>query len=121
LRKLFKQSYLLLEMIRTITNPPVTIKYPFGKLSLPSGFRGKVVMDSELCIGCGQCVRDCPCFALSMERQKKNSFQIFYSPSNCAFCGQCELSCKYGAIRLINQFVPAVSDTELLTEELVHK
>ena len=121
MEKLFREFHLLREMIRTITNSPVTTEYPFGELKLSSGFRGKVVMDSELCIGCGQCVRDCPSFALSMERQEKKSFQIFYSPSSCAFCGQCELSCKYGAIHLINQFVPAVSDTELLTEELVRK
>ena len=46
-----------------------TVRFPFAPLELPPYFRGKVTIESALCTGCGACVRDCPAFALELERE----------------------------------------------------
>lgn len=112
-------AYLLPQLWRALLTRPVTIRFPFGPLSLSPHFRGRVVVDAEKCIGCGRCVRDCPASGLVLERESKNVYRLIHFPDRCAYCGQCETSCTSGAIRQINEFVPATSKREALVEILV--
>ena len=114
-------AYLLPKLWATLFEPPVTVEFPFKPLKLPPGFRGKVTMQPELCLGCGLCVRDCPTLALEIERSDKRNFRIRYKPAQCAYCGQCELSCHRGAIRLTNDFNPATDCYQDLLEILVER
>lgn len=111
--------YLLPQVWRTLWRGPSTVAYPFGPLELPGCFRGRVVIDADKCRGCGLCVRDCPAFGLELERQSKTRFRLLYYPDRCAYCAQCETSCRHGAIRLINEFVPATTDRDTLVKVLV--
>ena len=106
--------YLLPQLWRTLFTRPITVRYPFAPLKLPLYFRGRVVVDAERCRGCGLCVRDCPAFALELERESRDKFRLIYYPDRCAYCSQCETSCKLGAITLINAFVPATSRRGML-------
>jgi formate hydrogenlyase subunit 6/NADH:ubiquinone oxidoreductase subunit I len=107
------------QLWRTIFSRPITVRYPFGKLELPPYFRGRVVMDEEKCVGCGLCVRDCPAYGLILERKPDKGFSLVHYPDRCAYCGQCEDSCRAGAIWLTNEFVPAGADREEMVEVLV--
>ncbi len=112
--------YLLPELFRTLCQRPSTAEYPFGPLEIPAGYRGRVtIVDPEACRGCGLCVRDCPAFALELERESKKSYRLIYHPDRCAYCGQCELSCHFGAIEITNRFVHATQTREGLAEILV--
>jgi formate hydrogenlyase subunit 6/NADH:ubiquinone oxidoreductase subunit I len=106
--------YLLPQLWRALKQGPRTVKYPFGPAELPAGYRGRVVVRTENCRGCSICVRDCPAFALELEREDRNTYRLIYHPERCAYCGQCELSCNFDAISLCNEFIPGEPDrTEL--------
>jgi formate hydrogenlyase subunit 6/NADH:ubiquinone oxidoreductase subunit I len=113
--------YLLPGVLRTLRNGPSTVSFPFGPLELPKSFRGRVEIDADRCRGCSLCVRDCPAFALELHRESRDVFQLIYYPERCAYCGQCELSCNFGAIRLSNTFTQATTDPSSLRTVLVDR
>lgn len=92
-------------VIDALTNPPETVRYPFGPLTIPRGFRGQIVIDAEKCTGCGLCVRDCPANGLDLIRESRKEYQLVHYPARCAYCGQCEDSCRQGAISHSNDLV----------------
>jgi formate hydrogenlyase subunit 6/NADH:ubiquinone oxidoreductase subunit I len=114
-------AYLLPHLVRSLFTRPGTTRYPFAALELPDYFRGRVVMDADKCLGCGACVRDCPCEGLVLERTDREHFTLTYYPDRCAFCGQCELSCRTEAIRLTSAYVPPTTDRRELVEVLVDR
>ena len=116
------RSSLLPEALHTLLRRPGTVRYPFGPAELQEGYRGRVMAHGERCKGCSLCVRDCPAFALELERNGKEHYRLIYHPDRCAYCGQCEQSCRFDCIYLTNEFVPGTADLETLSVVLVdHK
>ena len=113
-------SYMLPELWRTLARKRTTVLYPFGELELPDSYRGKVIADPELCIGCGQCVRDCPADGLELVRDGRR-FTLILRRDRCASCGQCEDSCRHGAISMAPEYEPAAPDREAMCVVLVDK
>ena len=113
--------YMLPELWRTLLTKPITVRFPFAPAELPLYFRGKVVIDPTLCRGCGLCVRDCPAYALELEREGSEKFRLIHYHDRCAYCGQCEVSCKFGAIALSNEFVPAAPRRDALSQVMVDR
>ncbi len=116
----------LREMIRNLFSKPVTICYPYEKVPVPEGFRGRVELIDENCIGCGRCTRVCPAEAIVMiegpremevkgkklMRKKKPQVAIY----RCIRCGLCEEYCPQEpkAIRLTCEFAGAGADREVV-------
>ena len=121
LSRLRSLIYLLPQLGRTLLSRRSTVRFPFGPLELPSYFRGRVVVDEEKCKGCGACVRDCPGDGLELERESREAFRLVHYPDRCAYCGQCELSCRSGAIHQTNAFVSATHARKELVEVLVER
>ena len=115
--RLHSLIYLLPELWRTLFRRPITVRFPFAPVELPPYFRGKVTITPALCRGCGLCVRDCPASALKLERESPEKFRLIHYHDRCAYCGQCEASCNYGAIVLTNEFTSATADRRALREE----
>jgi hydrogenase-4 component H len=117
LRALRSLAYLLPQMIEAARRGPRTVAYPFGPAVIPAGCRGVVRMHRDLCRGCGLCVRDCPAYALELELgPTRGQYRLLYYPHRCAYCGQCELSCTFGALYHDNSFVGGVETLDdLLT------
>lgn len=79
-------------------NPPV---------ETPKGFRGKIVYDTEKCIGCKLCIRVCPCGAIEFkEAEKKVKFYL----ARCCFCSQCNDVCPVKCISMSDEFLLADAD-----------
>ncbi len=114
-------AYLLPQILRAFVDGPRTVRFPFGPANVPAGFRGRVEIDPSACRGCGLCVRDCPALALELERTGNQAFRLIYHPDRCAYCGQCELSCSFGAIHQTNSFVRATSRPDGLKVVLVDR
>ena len=64
-----------------------------GKLELHSGVQP--VQNHERCVGCGQCVINCPEHAIVLREHK-----AFIDADLCIGCGQCVASCNYGAMQV---------------------
>jgi ferredoxin len=76
-------------------------------------------MHTDLCVGCGLCVRDCPADALALERDAWRGFRLIHYGDRCAYCGQCVESCRQGAITLVNELPGATAWRIGMTRVLV--
>ncbi len=78
------------QALKNLFLPPVTTSYPAVPFEYPEGSRGHIEIDIDDCIGCGMCVRCCPCGTLSVDRIKGTwSIDRF----DCIACGFCVEKC----------------------------
>ncbi len=121
-----KQFTVLREMFRILFSRPVTILYPKEKVPVPEGFRGRIEITDENCIGCGKCSRICPANAITMvegprevevngkkiQRKKKPQVSLYH----CIRCGLCEEHCpmKGKAIHLTKEFSGTGTDKDVV-------
>ena len=125
MEKMKKRFTLLTAVIDAMLKPSETVAYPFAPLDLPEGYRGAIVFDSDKCIGCALCVKDCPAEALQLNKKSREDYTLLFFPARCAYCGQCEESCRHGAISHSNKLVGATTRKEdwvvVLKEEKAKK
>jgi formate hydrogenlyase subunit 6/NADH:ubiquinone oxidoreductase subunit I len=119
--RLRSMIYMLPQIVRALRAPRFTVRFPFAEAEIPEGYRGLVRVRADLCRGCSLCVRDCPAFALELLREDKQTFQLIYYPERCAYCGQCELSCNFGAIYQQNELAPSTLKLSDLRTVLVDR
>ncbi len=125
MKKLFRQLrshfYLAPQVIRTLFRRSGTTRFPYEPSEFHAAYRGQVHANPKNCVGCGLCVRDCPAGALSLEKRSRQSFTLKHYAERCAYCAQCEYSCKFNAIYLGNSYNESVFDKESLHIILVDK
>ena len=95
-----------------------TVLYPFERLEVPHGFRGKITYSLERCNPkCHLCSMDCPANAIEMvEREDgKEGTRPIFLLDRCIFCGQCAEACPNQAITMTDDFELAQYDKKLLT------
>ncbi len=98
------------EVLRHSVKPPATRDYPFEKPEMPDNFRGKIVFDSEKCIGCRACVRDCPAKAISIVKVADKVFEAEFYLDRCIYCAQCVDSCPKSALTNTKEYELAALD-----------
>ncbi len=91
------------EAFKQLFRKAATREYPFEKVSLPPGFRGRPIWDLKKCIGCGLCQSTCPTAAIELVG-KGVTAEIKYHLDRCVFCAQCEEICPRAAITMSNEF-----------------
>ncbi len=77
-------------VVRHLFSRATTRLYPYQGARVPDGFRGMLYHRADKCIYCGLCQRVCPTGAISVEANKKWS----YDAKLCIFCGACEEVCR---------------------------
>jgi formate hydrogenlyase subunit 6 len=96
---------MLPKSIVTLFRRIATEKYPKVRPTLPQGFRGRPVHDSDCCIYCGLCEKYCPSGAIVVDKVKKT---WTHDAGKCLFCAQCEETChempKRDAIHMSQEF-----------------
>ena len=59
-----------------------------------------IIIDTELCEGCGDCVAFCPNDCLGLEHVQGKT-QAHFESEGCTQCGVCESVCPNEAITLV--------------------
>ena len=94
---------ILPEVLRSLTHKPATEPYPAVNIEIPKGFRGRIEVSDEHCIGCSKCAIVCPTECIEMvaderdvthggrtiKRRKKPIVHLL----SCIRCGLCEDAC----------------------------
>jgi formate hydrogenlyase subunit 6/NADH:ubiquinone oxidoreductase subunit I len=109
----------VVEVFKSFLNP-ITTKFPTSSPDhLTEGFKGKVQLNQETCIGCGACLQVCPSFAYK-HVHKKGKLYLYYDPGACIFCEMCVDNCPTESLEMSQIFdmsTPANQDTfELIIE-----
>lgn len=76
-----------------------------------------VVIDTEKCIGCGLCEKDCPNSCIHLKDNKAYMNNVL-----CIECGHCFAICPVNAVNMTNYNIenePAVSMTEINSDKLL--
>ncbi len=78
-----------------------TSAYPKKSVVLPTTYRGRPYLNSELCSeGCSECQKVCPTDALIKDKSGKMTFDL----SRCLFCLECQSTCEKKAIQFTQDF-----------------
>jgi NADH-quinone oxidoreductase subunit I len=108
----------------------ITLQYPKEKWPMPERSRGVVVLLSDPesgdlnCTACLLCMKACPTAAISLDREKnpetKRWFPTKFVIDNtiCCFCGLCEESCNFDAIKLTGKYEFSVYDQSELIYDM---
>ncbi len=99
--------------VSNIFNKPATNEYPFVKPKVPDDFRGQPIFDTNLCIGCGLCSRNCPAKAIEMVDVNGKKYPQF-DLGKCIFCYKCAEDCPKKAIQNSTNFELASTDKSSL-------
>ncbi len=90
------------ETIRTTIHSPNTVLYPWEKLVIPDGFRGRPGLVIDKCIGCHICEKICPTGCIELievelpEKGKVERPQV--NIGRCMMCGYCAEYCPKNAM-----------------------
>ncbi len=100
------------------SNLRVTLPYPFGPgAEVGEGFRGKLKVDAEKCVGCGGCANVCPSRLIRFYDDGEQTRMEFIL-DRCTYCGRCAEVCPENAITMTQTFETATNDkTDLYIEQ----
>jgi len=82
----------------------VTLPYPFAPHDPAGDFRGRPVLDGDLCIGCAGCASVCPAGVISVVDTDRYTRELEFRWGRCTYCGRCAEVCPEGALSLSQDF-----------------
>ena len=82
---------------------PETIMYPVVTKPQPVGLKGHIVIDSQSCIVCGMCDRNCSTDCIKVDR-KARTWEI--NPFACVQCGYCVTVCPKNCLTMDPNYFP---------------
>jgi hydrogenase-4 component H len=103
-----------------MTTGRATVAYPLAPHPAESGYRGRVVVETEHCVGCAGCADACPSRCILVTDVSRSWRVIRRYVERCIGCGRCEDACGYDAVHLVPDYelsTPARGD--LLIEQRI--
>ena len=103
-------------LLRNVLEGPSTDPFPLGETFTPKRFRGKVVLDPDLCMGCGICRHTCAAGAININvRNDMSGYDFTVWHNSCCLCASCRHYCPTKAITLTNDWHNAHEQGEKFT------
>lgn len=100
-------------LFRNLIQGPSTDPFPLGETFTPKRVRGRVVIDPDLCVGCGVCKHSCTSGAIDITRKEDQSgYTITVWRNSCCLCASCRHYCPTGAITVNNDWHSAHPESE---------
>jgi hydrogenase-4 component H len=93
----------------------VTLAYPYKPSPPPQGFRGKLKVDIDKCVGCAGCANVCPPHAIEVTDFDEGWRRIEFQLTRCISCGRCEEVCPEQAVKLTDEFELSTTTKEDLS------
>lgn len=90
----------------------VTLPYPFAPREPEEGFRGRVLVDAEKCVGCGGCAEVCTPRCIDVSDPSKDKRVLEFALERCTYCARCAEVCPEEAIEVTKEFETATNDTQ---------
>jgi hydrogenase-4 component H len=104
-----------------LRNPRATVGYPLAPKSPEPGYRGRVAVDTDKCIGCGGCADVCPARCILITDLGPATRIIRRHLDRCIQCGRCEDACGYDAVHMVADWETGTPDRrDLLIEQRLH-
>lgn len=97
------------EALICLKNPRVTLPYPAQPAIPADGFRGRLDVDVNKCIGCGACANVCPARLISLI-DTEISRTVYFALGRCTYCARCAEVCPVDAIAMTKEFELATTD-----------
>jgi hydrogenase-4 component H len=95
-----------------------TVAYPFAPLPAEPNWRGRVVVETDKCTGCGGCADVCPSRCILVTDTAPRWRIIRRHLDRCIHCGRCADACAYGSVRLDPEYELGTGDRgDLLIEQ----
>jgi NADH-quinone oxidoreductase subunit I len=107
-------------LVKTTVRRPITVLYPYEALWNPDNYRGRPGLDFNKCLGCGMCVKYCPCTAIILVDTPDDEGNTVSRPQvnmgRCSFCGYCAEYCPVDAMTV----TPIVELAEYTRADLIY-
>lgn len=111
---------------------PVTIQYPDRtpkplSQMLPKRSRGILELDTDLCTGCTQCMKQCPidCIHIDIGKDEVTKLRMLdrfdIDIGKCMFCGICAEACQSNALRHSHEFEGGMMDVNRFMLKFIDK
>lgn len=88
----------------------VTLPYPFVPMTPEEGFRGRVTVDAEKCVGCAGCANVCTPRAIEVSDPSREIRTLDFFLERCTYCARCAEVCPEKAITVTKEFETATND-----------
>ena len=99
----------LKEAIICLKNLRVTLPYPAQPATPAEGFRGRLEVNIDKCIGCGACASACPPRLINII-DTDTIRTIEFALGKCTYCARCADVCPEEAINMTKEFELATED-----------
>ncbi len=87
----------------------ITTNYPAEPFIPSENFKGKPVIDVNICTKIGTCAESCPTSAINVD-----SSGVSIDLGSCIFCGECQRACPNNAIKISQSFELATKTRDQL-------
>lgn len=81
-------SYFLKHLLRGLRRGADTVDFPRSEAVISPNYQGVVIVDMQLCRGCGLCVRACPANALELLGNREDGWRmrVYHDAARSAGC-----------------------------------
>jgi hydrogenase-4 component H len=90
----------------------VTLPYPFAPREPEDGFRGRVLVDAEKCVGCGGCAEVCAPRCIEVTDPSPDRRVLEFLLERCTYCARCAEVCPEQAIEVTKDYETATNDIQ---------